>query len=163
MNTLASPNTRSQRKRNSAATDVIAKTQSQNMVVPQPLINLLGLRSPDVDRASKFYIELGLFFTKHRHGTGPEHYSSCVNGFVFEIYPLGNYSPTTGTRIGFSVDEVDSILTMLGAMGAELISSPADSEWGRRAVVKDLDGHIVELLKPPSRVTIVHLTQRQRG
>ncbi len=153
---------RSHCTRNSAATDVIAKTQSQNMTVPPPLMNLLVLRSPDIDRAAKFYAEMGLLFTKHRHGTGPEHYSACVDGFVFEIYPLGNHPPTTGTRIGFSVDDVDSIVTMLVAMGAELISPPADSEWGRRAVVKDLDGHVVELLKPPSRVTIVHLTQRQR-
>lgn len=29
-----------------------------------------------------------------------------------------------------------------------IVSSPADSEWGRRAVVKDLDGHTVELLTP---------------
>ena len=114
-------------------------------------MNLLVLRSPDIDRASKFYAGMGLLFTKHRHGTGPEHYSSCVDGFVFEIYPLGNQPPTTGTRIGFCVDDVDSIVTMLVGMGAELISPAADSEWGRRAVVKDLDGHVVELLKPPSR------------
>lgn len=114
-------------------------------------MNLTVLRSPDIDRASKFYAGMGLFFTKHRHGTGPEHYSSCVNGFVFEIYPQGNHPPTTGTRIGFAVDDVDSIVTTLVTLGAELISPATDSEWGRRAVVKDLDGHVVELLKPPSR------------
>jgi hypothetical protein len=36
-------------------------------------------------------------------------------------------------------------------VGAEVVSPVADSEWGRRAVVKDFDGHVVELLTPPHR------------
>jgi catechol 2,3-dioxygenase-like lactoylglutathione lyase family enzyme len=125
------------------------------MFAAPPHLNLTVLRSPNIDRASNFYSALGLLFTKHRHGTGPEHYASCVNGFVFEIYPLGKHPPTIGTRIGFSVDDVDAIVPMLLGIGAELVSSVADSEWGRRAVVKDLDGHIVELLTPPNRDKIV--------
>lgn len=121
------------------------------MVVVPPFMNLIVLRSSDIDRASEFYSEIGLQFTKHRHGSGPEHNTSCVHGFVFEIYPIGKHPPTIGTRIGFAVDDVDSIVNMLVAIGAELISPVADSEWGRRAVVKDLDGHVVELLTPPSR------------
>lgn len=114
-------------------------------------MNLTVLRSSDIDRASKFYGEMGLVFTKHRHGKGPEHYASVVDGFVFEIYPLGSQPPTIGTRIGFSVDDVDEVVQMLLDVGAEMISKPADTEWGRRAVVKDLDGHAVELLTPPNR------------
>lgn len=90
---------------------------------------------------------MGLLFTRHSHGTGPEHYSSEVSGVVFEIYPLTSKSQSTvGTRIGFSVDSVDQVVSLLSQTGAEVVSPPADSEWGRRAVVKDLDGHIVELL-----------------
>ena len=126
-------------------------------------MNLTVLRSPDIDRASAFYSTMGLLFTKHRHGTGPEHFTSCVAGFVFEIYPLGKHPPTIGTRIGFSVDDVDAIVTMLVAIGAELISPASDSEWGRRAVVKDLDGHVVELLTPPNRDKIVASNQTSAG
>jgi catechol 2,3-dioxygenase-like lactoylglutathione lyase family enzyme len=125
------------------------------MYAAPPFMNLIVLRSPDIDRASKFYSELGLLFTKRRHGTGPEHYTSCVDGFVFEIYPLGKNPATVGTRIGFSVDDVDSIVPMLVAIGAEVISPVADSEWGRRAVVRDLDGHVVELLTHSNRDRIV--------
>ena len=114
-------------------------------------MNLTVLRSADIERASRFYSAMGLVFIKHSPGNGPEHYTSCIDGFVFEIYPLGKQPPTHGTRIGFSVDDVDSIVPILIAVGAELISSAADSEWGRRAVVKDLDGHVVELLTPPNR------------
>ena len=126
-------------------------------------MNLTVLRSPDIDRASEFYLEMGLLFTKHRHGNGLEHYTSCVDGFVFEIYPLGKHPPTVGTRIGFSVDDVDSIVPMLVAVGAELISPVSESEWGRRAVVKDLDGHVVELITPPNRDLIVPSDKTSTG
>ena len=105
-----------------------------------------------MDRAAKFYSAMGLLFTKHRHGKGPEHYASEVDGFVFELYPLADHqTPTTSTRIGFSVDDVDSIVTLLTGVGAEVRQEPRDSEWGRRAVVEDLDGHLVELVTPLNR------------
>lgn len=116
------------------------------------MVNLLVLRSPDIHRAAAFYEELGLLFTPHRHCNGPEHYTSSVNGFVFELYPLRpGDTPTTSTRLGFNVDDVDSLVEMVTAAGATLIVAPQDAEWGRRAVVKDLDGHTVELLTPPKR------------
>ena len=115
--------------------------------MPPPHLNLIVLRSPDIHRAVAFYQTLGLVFTLHAHGSGPEHFSSEFNGLVFEIYPFGPKSaPTKGTRIGFRVDSVDPLLLLLIALGAELITPPADTEWGRRAVIKDLDGHIVELI-----------------
>ena len=116
------------------------------------MANLLVLWSPDVHRAVRFYRALGLLFMPERHGTGPEHYSSSVNGFVFELYPLGEgQQPTTGTRLGFSVDSVDQSVPSVRALGAEVVAEPHDSEWGRRAVVLDLDGHTVELVTPPGR------------
>jgi len=122
------------------------------MYAAPPFVNLVVLRSVDIDLAAKFYQAMGLLFTKHRHGTGPEHYSSEVAGFVFEIYPLGSKGlPTTSARIGFSVDDVDSVTRLLEEAGGKIISAPKDSEWGRRAVIKDLDGHSVELITPPNR------------
>ena len=116
-----------------------------------PIMNLIVLRSEHIDRLASFYKTMGLVFEKHQHGKGLEHYSSVVNGFVFEIYPLAKREPTTSTRIGFSVDDVDSIVELITAVGGELVTSIHDSDWGRRAVVKDLDGHTVELLTPPNR------------
>jgi lactoylglutathione lyase len=117
-----------------------------------PMANLLVLRSPDIHRAARFYQALGLLFCPERHEGGPEHYSSSVAGFVFEIYPLGAGRPSTaGVRIGFSVDSVDELVPLVVAEGAEVVSGPHDSPWGRRAVVRDLDGHVVELVTPPGR------------
>ena len=117
------------------------------MYTHPPRLNLVVLRSPDIDRAASFYREMGLLFTRHSHGAGPVHYSSEVDGLVFEIYPLASAStPTVSTRIGFRVDSVDEIVPLLARLGAKIVTAPADSEWGRRAIVKDLDGHAVELL-----------------
>jgi len=122
------------------------------MYAAPPINNLLVLRSNDIDHAVKFYQQMGLVFTKHAHGTGPEHYSSSVCDFVFEIYPSRDENDVTNnTRIGFNVDSVDEVVDMLREIDAEIVSNPKDSEWGRRAVVRDFDGHTVELLTPPNR------------
>ena len=117
------------------------------MNVPFPQLNLVVLRSADIDRSVKFYEAMGLRFAKHAHGSGPEHYASENNGFVFEIYPVtAKAGPTTGTRIGFRVDDVDGVVKLLSEISGVVVTPPADSEWGRRTVVKDLDGHTVELV-----------------
>ncbi|MGH7214438.1 MAG: VOC family protein [Tepidisphaeraceae bacterium] len=52
-----------------------------------PRVNLVVLRVADIDRAAAFYRLLGFEFSKHAHGTGPQHYACESNGFVFELYP----------------------------------------------------------------------------
>jgi lactoylglutathione lyase len=112
-----------------------------------PKLNLVVLRSADIDRAAKFYGQLGFVFEKHSHGKGPEHYASEVNGMVLEIYPATEKFPATvATRIGFAVGAVNQAVSLLRNAGAQVLTEPCDSEWGRRAVVKDLDGHTVELV-----------------
>ncbi|MDB6175555.1 MAG: hypothetical protein JWL59_4866 [Chthoniobacteraceae bacterium] len=124
------------------------------MFAPPPLLNLVVIRSLDLDRSERFYRVLGLNFERHRHGNGPEHLAAqpYQDGSVFEIYPAGsNSGETTGVRIGFSVDAVDSYLDGLVEAGGLVVHPPSNSEWGRRAVVADPDGHKVELVTPPHR------------
>ena len=111
-------------------------------------LNLIVLRSPDMPRAAEFYSRLGLHFTRHQHGSGPEHFAAELGSGVFELYPQSPDGPSTlGTRIGFSVPSLDSAIAALSEYPAAIISPPKDSEWGRRAVVADPDGHRVELLQ----------------
>jgi lactoylglutathione lyase len=107
------------------------------------------LRFADIGRAAAFYTKLGLQFTLHRHGTGPEHFSAQLpGGAVFELYPLTPDGPSTaGTRIGFKVPSVDAAIAALSDYANAVVSRPKNSEWGRRAVVLDPDGHKVELLE----------------
>jgi predicted enzyme related to lactoylglutathione lyase len=112
-------------------------------------LNLVVLRSPDLKRAGEFYSLLGFEFTEHQHGKGPVHLAAELEGGgVFELYPLPeNATPTIGTRIGFRVAELDSLVARIAAHGGRVLLEPKDSHWGRRAVVADPDGHKVELLQ----------------
>ncbi|WP_283435703.1 VOC family protein [Neorhodopirellula lusitana] len=110
------------------------------------------IRSPDIDRAVRFYQQMGMLFDRHSHGKGPEHFASDICGFVFEIYPQRDVNDvTTNTRIGFNVDDVNGVIDLLREIDAAIVTEPTDTEWGRRAVVKDLDGHTVELVTPVNR------------
>lgn len=108
--------------------------------------NLVVIRSKQLDAAARFYGALGLRLTKHRHGTGPEHYASETGTPTFEIYPLTNEATaTTGVRIGFAVESIDQVFEHLLSVGGQAVSAPKNSPWGRRAVIADPDGHRVEL------------------
>jgi predicted enzyme related to lactoylglutathione lyase len=116
------------------------------VITPAPTLSLVVIRGQDMDRLSMFYAALGLQFTRHRHGNGPEHLSCTLGQTVFEIYPATSPNDTTtSTRLGFSVPTLQDTLIQLRKLGATVLTEPADTPFGRRAVVKDLEGHIVEL------------------
>ena len=115
----------------------------------QSQINLVVLRVAEIERALNFYRCIGLEFKKHAHGAGPEHYACQNENLVFELYPASSENPVcASTRIGFRVEDVDAIVARLRELQvARVISEPKDSEWGRRAVIADPDGHRIELTK----------------
>ena len=112
-----------------------------------PCLNLLTIRSIDIDRSAQFYASLGLSFSRHRHGAGPIHYSAESEGLVFEIHPLREGdSSTRSARLGFRIRDLEAALHNLLTAGATLIARPTPSPWGERAIVEDPDGHKIELL-----------------
>ena len=111
-------------------------------------LNLVVLRSADLDRLAAFYTKLGLVFSRRRHGSGPEHFAAELEGSVFELSPLGaDGATTTGARVGFTVPSLDAVVSALSDTPGAIIVSPKDSPWGRRAVIADPDGHKVELIE----------------
>jgi predicted enzyme related to lactoylglutathione lyase len=109
-------------------------------------LNLVVLRARNAPRLASFYSNLGLNFVRHRHGTGSEHFACDDGGGVFEIYPVpADAEPTRELRLGFEVADVRLAVSRLIETGAEIISEPTVSPWGLRAVVKDIEGHKVEL------------------
>lgn len=111
-------------------------------------LNLIVLRSADLERAARFYECLGLKFAQHRHGSGVEHLAAELGGMVFELYPLSsNGASTLGTRIGFCIPSLETAIAALRDYPEAIISPPQDSEWGLRAIVADPDGHRVELVQ----------------
>ena len=111
-------------------------------------LNLVVLRSADLAGAAAAYRRLGLRLSQERHGDGPEYFAGEWPGGVVELYPLSPDAPSTlGTRIGFRVPSVDAALAALRDSPGAVRVPPRDSEWGRRAVVVDPDGHRVELVE----------------
>ncbi|MDX2245094.1 MAG: VOC family protein [Leptolyngbyaceae cyanobacterium bins.302] len=109
-------------------------------------LNLVVIRSDNIEQAIAFYQQIGLAFVKHQHGNGLEHFSSELDCATFEIYPrTAGTGSTIATRLGFQVASVDAVVCELQKYGAPIVSYPADSAWGRRAIVADPDGHRVEL------------------
>lgn len=107
-------------------------------------LNLLVLKTHHLDRLKEFYSALGVSFVEERHGDGPLHLAARVGEVVIELYPLQNGEADSTTRLGFAVPDLDAVLERLGAA---VVSGPAMTAWGRRAVVKDPDGRKVEVVQ----------------
>ena len=113
---------------------------------PPVTLNLVVIYSRDIRRSVEFYDSLGLSFTLERHGKGPEHFAAEIGSMVFEIYPRLDDAESPGpARIGFRLDSVDEALANLNLRGAQVLTAPHDSPWGRRAVVSAPDVHRVEI------------------
>jgi predicted enzyme related to lactoylglutathione lyase len=112
------------------------------------VLSLVVMRAQDTIGLSRFYRSLGLPFEKEKHGSGPEHYSCSTGEVLIEIYPLvSGDAGTTGLHLGFSVDSLERTLAIAVAEGATMVSGPKLTQWGRRAVIKDPEGHTVEFLE----------------
>lgn len=110
------------------------------------MLSLVVIRAQDIDRLASFYSALGFRFAKHRHGKGPEHLRATIGETVFEIYPSnGANESTASTRLGFSVPSLTTALGQLRGLNATVLAEPSETEFGLRAVVKDFEGHKVEL------------------
>ncbi|HEY3763134.1 MAG TPA: VOC family protein [Verrucomicrobiae bacterium] len=115
------------------------------------MLSLVVIRAQDMDRLAKFYAALGFCFARHRHGKGPEHLSCTIGETVFEIYPAkGADESTVSTRLGFSVPSLAGTLGNLRGIDATVLVEPSDTPFGRRAVVRDFEGHKIELYEKVS-------------
>ncbi|MEX1028309.1 MAG: VOC family protein [Candidatus Paceibacterota bacterium] len=113
-----------------------------------PRLNLLVIRSQEPNRTVRFYELLGLRFQEEQHGKGPVHWAAEVDGVVVEVYPAQSKGEVDrSTRLGFDLDDVESVVASLRDQGAEVVGDLKQTQWGLRAVVKDPDGRSVELVQ----------------
>lgn len=117
----------------------------------RPRLSLLVLRFLDVNEARAFYESIGLAFTEEQHGDGPIHYSCELNGTLIELYPSESRSsssfPVSVTTVGFSVANLDKVLMLIGSLGYQVVSSPRQTQWGKRAQVLDSGGRVIDLVQ----------------
>ena len=112
-------------------------------------LNLIVLRADDVPALVRFYTALGMQFEAHQHGKGAPHWAwEAADGTVFEIYPKRNAADSTqSVRLGFAVPNIEQTLAGLNGHSYTVISAPKLSQWGKRAVVDDPEGHRIELIE----------------
>ncbi len=110
-------------------------------------LNLVVLRSINLERAFRFYAALGIVLSWEQHGSGPEHLAATIGTLVLEIYPQGSADKTVGVRLGFRVKSLMTTIARLQAIDGVIVSPMQESQWGLRAVVSDPDGHRLELVE----------------
>lgn len=77
-------------------------------------LNLLVIRSEEPARTIGLYELLDMRFQEEQHGKGPIHWASECGGWVMEVYSAMSPDDVDGTtRLGFDVDEIESILISL--------------------------------------------------
>lgn len=110
------------------------------------VVDLVVIRSDAMEQSAAFYSELGLQLIKHSHPPCGEHFSTTGPGCIFEIYSRRtNQLPTTSVVLGFKVADIDRAVAAALGLGASLKRPVEDTEWGRIATIRDLDGHTVML------------------
>jgi len=112
----------------------------------KPIVSLVVIRTPDLERSRHFYELLGLRFRAEMHGKGPKHYSANVGDLVMEFYPgLGNIEPgtTSDVRLGLRIGSIEDAERRF--RDASLQFTIVDRDGERVVVLKDPDGRKVEL------------------
>lgn len=106
-------------------------------------LSFVTLRCKDLDTTRVFYEALGLETTIVRHRDGTHHYDCRAGEQTIELYPRRR-GDTHELRLGLRVDNLSDVLQDLRAQGVDVVQTLGVPNV-RYAVVRDPDGHTVEL------------------
>ena len=122
-----------------------------NSPLPLPYVDALVLSCSDLEAARRFYVAIGLPLEGEAHGRGPLHYACELGPVHFALCGAegpGAAAPRSqagGSLAGFQVASVEATFAATLEAGGVEVQAPADYPWGRRALVRDPDGRVVEL------------------
>ena len=108
-------------------------------------LNLIVLRCANIRLTKQFYELLGLEFVEEKHDEGPVHYSSKIGGCVFELYPVRRGQDPCNNRLGFGVNDLESLLREMHELGVEIPVRSINDGPTQVAIVRDPDNRNVEL------------------
>ena len=120
-----------------------------------PYLDALVLTCADLDASRAFYAALGLPLVAEDHGGGPLHYACELGPLHFALFAARapGAAPARGEAgaglPGFQVTSVEDAFAAALAAGGVSVQEPDDFPWGRRALVRDPDGRVVELNRKP--------------
>jgi catechol 2,3-dioxygenase-like lactoylglutathione lyase family enzyme len=129
-------------------------------------LNLIVLRTHDLELSRRFYEAIGLKFQLSDYGYGARSMQGSVppdaplvldakrEGIppphtYIEIHTLSADDPIPRQQIGFIVGSVDAAVKAAVEAGGTVLTKPAKWPYGWRAAVADPDGHRVELPEDP--------------
>lgn len=108
---------------------------------PRPTLSYVVLDCADLDRSAEFYGALGLRPVRESHGTGPTHLAIDLGGVVLELYPRAA-ERRAPSRVGIRLANPTAAADAVARLGAAIVERSAE-----RAVVRDPDGHTIELTR----------------
>jgi len=115
--------------------------------------NLFVLRANDLTISKQFYETLlDTPFLSEQHPGGPLHYSTTIDGIVFELYPAAKsvseekVNASLKPSLGFIVKSLDKLIEKLNIKGI-IYKGPSENDWGRSIVVYDPDRYRIELME----------------
>jgi len=119
---------------------------------PNSIMNLVVIRTNQINKVLSFYQTLGLVFQEEQHGKGPVHYACEHEQIVFEIYPgkeaiTPDWKKAGAVMLGFKVNGLNEIVKKLKDNGIEIITNPVETDRGLRASMSDPDGRRIELIE----------------
>lgn len=111
-------------------------------------MNIL-LTARDIKLTAAFYAALGESVMPEKHGAGPDHFSFAPTDA--EIYPpRKSDAPDKGLVVRIETQEkLEDVLIRVGAVyrDALIYQRPADMKSGRKTIISDPDGRIVEIFQ----------------
>ena len=109
---------------------------------PMPNFNLIVLLAEDPEALANSWATLGFKFVSEQHDAGPLHFASDFDQLVLEIYPKNGES-TSSLRLGLDVPNLQKRLPAI-RRHMEVLQECED-----RVLVRDLEGHTIELTTAP--------------
>lgn len=121
----------------------------------EPKLELLVLRTNDLQRAKEFYSCLGFKFIEEKHGSGPTHYSTQIHNTVMEIYPGTEAEPLSprnagAVMLGLTVESLNQVIEKLAEIGISPERPIRETELGKTTTILDVDGRFIQLTEPIS-------------
>ncbi len=113
-------------------------------------ITSITLNTPHLQDMLGFYRIIGLQFTASKVDKGGEVHRATHDGMEFSLYSVTtkHHSLVPSLQLGFEITNIEQILkNLLAVPGVTGILDPLDLPEGKRAMVSDPDGHVVELLE----------------
>jgi len=119
-------------------------------------IDAVVLTTARLSQSLALYRAIGLPLEEERHEGGPAHYACELGASHFALYEASEGAGSVPARrvggatlIGFRVTSLSDALESARVCGATVVVPAEDVPWGRRAVLYDPDGRMIELNEAP--------------